>query len=158
MALTLRLTTLKRWTRSPETSNPSLSLEGASWAASWPVPLAGDVRPLHNKWKYQNELQYWCLTGSVFSSFIRFSCNLMFLCLCSSWLWPGGDTDVPWEGQHGKSAARVSEQLDNRKSQERLISILHCSLYEAHLMALIEALFICIRFLLCPSSLVFQRV
>lgn len=39
----LRLRTSSLWIRFPETSIPSLSLEVASWAASWPVPSAGDV-------------------------------------------------------------------------------------------------------------------
>lgn len=47
--------------------------------------------------------------------------------LCSNRVWSGGDTDVPREGQHGKSAARVFEQLDDRKSQERLTSVLSSS-------------------------------
>lgn len=38
---------------------------------------------------------------------------------CSSKrVWSGGDTDVPWKGQHGKSTAWISEQLDNRESQK----------------------------------------
>lgn len=43
-ALLYRLMTSNHWTKSPGMRSPLQSLEAASWAASWPVPSAGDVR------------------------------------------------------------------------------------------------------------------
>lgn len=84
MLLFHRLRTLKLWIKSPETSSLSQSSEVASWAASWPVPLAGDVRLLKIMLNKMNVSDLNCCGITHYLS-VFFSKRV----------WPGGDTDVP---------------------------------------------------------------